>query len=325
MTILNKTMLSLVFYIFIHISYMHGQVTEYKYCNCIDSFIPMEDSLTLFKRICNKTLSETGIFKNGVPNGNFKVYGNDNAVMKTIDYKEGVLDGAFKIYNKKNELILEAYFKEGAKVNNWKYYNHDGNLKIEGKYEDNIPVGVWKYYSDSKELIFQYDFDSKMDTNKEISGFYKLKDIKYMFSTQEFYFTYPQKATLSFENNIVGGIEVLSFVLNNYLEINKELWNTYYDQLLKVSYDTDTFNSTLFEYKWLDHYQFKNGDKIFNIIMETNLEKDLHQVIPSSFSINYQTLKSAELLNLIPPMIYSNKNFELCFIIDVNFLAYKKK
>jgi hypothetical protein len=71
---------------------MHGQVTEYKYCNCIDSFIPMEDSLTLFKRICNKTLSETGIFKNGVPNGNFKVYGNDNAVMKTIDYKEGVLE-----------------------------------------------------------------------------------------------------------------------------------------------------------------------------------------------------------------------------------------
>jgi hypothetical protein len=75
----------------------------------------------------------------------------------------------------------------------------------------------------------------------------------------------------------------------------------------------------------IHHYQFKNGDKIFNIILETNLEKDLHQVIPSSFSINYQTLKSAELLNLIPPMIYSNKNFELCFIIDVNFLAYKKK
>lgn len=325
MTILNKTILPLIFFLFILVKNMQGQVSEYKYCNCIDSFIPMEDSLTFFKRVCNKSLSETGVFKNGVPYGNFKVYGKDNVVMKTIEYKEGVLDGAFKIYNKKNELILEAYFKEGVKVNNWKYYNHDGNLKIEGKYEDNIPVGVWKYYSDSKDLIFQYDFDSKMDTNKEISGFYKLKDLKYMFSTQEFYFTYPQKAKLSFENNIIGGIEVLSFVLNNYLEINKELWNTYYDQLLKVSYYTDTFNSTLFEYKWLDHYQFKNGDKIFNIILETNLEKDLHQVTPSSFSINYQTLKSAELLHLMPPMIYSNKNLELYFIIDVNFLAYKKK
>lgn len=302
-----------------------AQVLEYKYCNCIDSFVRIEDSLTLFKRICNKSLAETGVFKNGIPYGNFKVYGKDNAVMKTIDYKEGVLDGAFKIYNKKNELILEAYFKEGAKDKNWKYYNQDGVLKIEGSYSDNMPIGVWKYYSDSKELAFQYDFDLNKDTNKELTGFYNSKDLKYMFSTQEFYFTYPQKSKLTFENNIVGGIEVLSFVLNYYLEINKELWNTYYDQLFKVSFETDSFNSSTFEYKWLDHYQFKNGDNILQIIMETNLEKDLHKVSPSSFSINYQLLKSAELLNLIPPMIYTNKNFEFYFLIDVNFLAYRKK
>lgn len=302
-----------------------AQVLDYKYCNCIDSFIPIEDSLTLFKRICSNSLAETGVFKNGIPYGTFKVYGKDNAVMKTIDYKEGVLDGAFKIYNKKNELILEAYFKEGAKDKNWKYYNQDGVLKIEGSYSDNMPIGVWKYYSDSKELVFQYDFDSNKDTNKELTGFYNSKDVKYMFSSQEFYFTYPQKSKLTFENNIVGGVEVLSFILNNYLEINKELWNTYYRQLYKVSFDTDTLNSTIFEYKLLDYHLFEKGDNILQIIMETNLEKDLHKVSPSSFSINYQLLKSAELLNLIPPMIYINKNFEFYFLIDVNFLAYRKK
>ena len=70
-----------------------------------------------FTKIKNTRVMETGIYINGLIDGQyFKYYPNKDIVQQETNYKMGKLHGPSKYYNEEGELIMEYEYKDGEKV-----------------------------------------------------------------------------------------------------------------------------------------------------------------------------------------------------------------
>lgn len=100
------------------------------------------------------------------------------------EYKDGYPDGAFKVYSDDGERTIEesAYVK-GKKEGVWKIYRPDGNLKEVREFKDDKACGKWKtFYPDGKpesEKWYKDGVDEGVDRKYDENG--KLqRDIKYV-------------------------------------------------------------------------------------------------------------------------------------------------
>ena len=83
----------------------------------------------------------SGPYRNNVPVGVHREYGDD-----------GKVKNAF-IYNDNGLLISEGIVDESGNLNRkWKNYYPDGRIKAEGSYNDNRRTGLWKFYNNSSKV-----------------------------------------------------------------------------------------------------------------------------------------------------------------------------
>jgi len=83
----------------------------------------------------------SGPYRNNVPVGVHREYGDD-----------GKVSNAF-IYNDNGLLLSEGIVDESGNLNGkWKDYYSDGRIKAEGAYNDNRRTGLWKFYNSSSKV-----------------------------------------------------------------------------------------------------------------------------------------------------------------------------
>ena len=89
-------------------------------------------------------------YKDGILNGDYKVFYKDGKLTKLAHYKDGKLHGNSKKYSPKGILIEDVNYVNGELHGNAAFYEKNGNLKLKGKYEHDLKVGVWDFFKDGK-------------------------------------------------------------------------------------------------------------------------------------------------------------------------------
>ncbi|MCC8174726.1 MAG: hypothetical protein LIO65_10330 [Odoribacter sp.] len=79
-------------------------------------------------------------------------YYNSGAEAEIKNWKEGVWDGEWKMFYDNGQVRLQAFFKEGKLDGIVKSYNPQGILIVEGNYKGNLKTGLWCYFDDSGNL-----------------------------------------------------------------------------------------------------------------------------------------------------------------------------
>ncbi len=104
----------------------------------------------------NKMIEEN--YKNGVLNGEYKIFYVNGKLTKLAHYKDGLLEGNSKKYSQEGVLIEDLNYIKNVLNGSAAFYEINGNLKQKGVYEDDLKVGIWEFYTDgelskTKEII----------------------------------------------------------------------------------------------------------------------------------------------------------------------------
>lgn len=85
-------------------------------------------------------------YKNGILDGERKIFYENGNIMGLENYNDGKLNGVFRKWTDDGSLIEEANYTKGLK--NGEYISYYGNGKIanKGRYEDDKKIGKWIYF-----------------------------------------------------------------------------------------------------------------------------------------------------------------------------------
>ncbi len=114
-------------------------------------------------------LIDSGTFKNGERDGLTEQFYNDTGKLRvSANYKNGVLDGEFKVYYPNGNLQGEVTYKNGEMNGEYKEYNENKNIRLSGNYKNNLQDGEWKSYLEdgTLETIINYK-DGELNGLKE--------------------------------------------------------------------------------------------------------------------------------------------------------------
>jgi antitoxin component YwqK of YwqJK toxin-antitoxin module len=91
-------------------------------------------------------LYETGKFKNGVLNGNRKIYYPSGQLQILETYVAGVFEGPYVKFYENGKKKVEGVYANSSMEGIWKTYYEDGSLKDEVTMHDNMENGPFKEY-----------------------------------------------------------------------------------------------------------------------------------------------------------------------------------
>lgn len=95
-------------------------------------------------------LIESANFKNGERDGLTEQYFSSTGKLRvSANYKEGILEGEYKVYYPDGTLQGEVSYKNGEMNGEFKEYYENGNLWTRQEFKDNISEGIYEiYYED---------------------------------------------------------------------------------------------------------------------------------------------------------------------------------
>lgn len=109
---------------------------------------------------------EVGNYKDGVPEGVFRLYSDSGTIIGAEVYLEGILvgkgiydlagvkQGHWQEFYETGELKGEGDYKDGVKIGSWKYLYENGKIDQIGKYDNKgRPTGTWKWYYENDQLL----------------------------------------------------------------------------------------------------------------------------------------------------------------------------
>ncbi|HLG01978.1 MAG TPA: toxin-antitoxin system YwqK family antitoxin [Bacteroidia bacterium] len=107
-----------------------------------------------------------GNYKDGYPEGVFRIYDTTGTLVAAEVYAEGVLvgegifdlkglqQGHWKEYYETGDLKGEGDYKDGVRIGLWKFYYSGGKTDQEGKYDQRgRPIGTWKWYHENGQML----------------------------------------------------------------------------------------------------------------------------------------------------------------------------
>jgi len=96
---------------------------------------------------------EEGFYKDGLKEGKWTKYYNNNRVEHVLTFKSNKLDGLATFYYKNGKKKEEGIWKKNRWIGDYKYFFKNGNLRNEWKYnETGKRTGVQKYYHENGKL-----------------------------------------------------------------------------------------------------------------------------------------------------------------------------
>lgn len=97
-------------------------------------------------------LIATETYKDNKLNGVSRKYFSSGGIAEEKHWKNGVPDGDWKLFYRNGKIRLEACFAEGKLEGELKAYSIGGQMMAEGKYRNNLKEGIWHYYDEGGDL-----------------------------------------------------------------------------------------------------------------------------------------------------------------------------
>lgn len=98
---------------------------------------------------------EQGQYKNGLKNGNWKTYYDDDpqTLSSQINYFQGKLDGYYIIYQSEGKELIRGYHESDQRVGSWTWFYPEGEVESEVKYVDGKKEGVQLFYDEGGKVV----------------------------------------------------------------------------------------------------------------------------------------------------------------------------
>ncbi|WP_372773912.1 toxin-antitoxin system YwqK family antitoxin [Mangrovibacterium sp.] len=100
----------------------------------------------------------TVTLKNGLKNGEMRVYFENGKLNEIRHYAENEMDGIWTTYNEQEVQVGLANYKNGKKHGEWKVWDDNGSLIYEMNYVEGEKSGTWKKYNSEGELLSERTF-----------------------------------------------------------------------------------------------------------------------------------------------------------------------
>lgn len=113
----------------------------------------------------------SGPFRNQVPVGIHREYGNDGKVSNSKVYNdnglllsEGIVDeagnfnGKWKDFYPDGKVRAEGQYTDSRRSGQWKYYDENGKTEQVGYFNNGRPDGVWKWYYDNGTILREEEY-----------------------------------------------------------------------------------------------------------------------------------------------------------------------
>ena len=119
----------------------------------------------------NGKLIYSGPYRNKVPVGIHREYGNDGKVINSKIYNdnglllsEGIVDeagnrnGKWKDMYPSGKIQTEGQYAENRRSGLWKFYNDSEKIEQTGYYNNGRPDGIWKWYYENGSLLREEEY-----------------------------------------------------------------------------------------------------------------------------------------------------------------------
>jgi antitoxin component YwqK of YwqJK toxin-antitoxin module len=105
---------------------------------------------------------------NGLMEGYWETYSNNNVLSSKGVYINGEKDGIWEFYDENGRLTSKGSYKNGLTDGIWEYYGYDGKLKKKGLYVKGKKEGIWEKYRINSKLQFKGGY-----TNDKKDGYWE--------------------------------------------------------------------------------------------------------------------------------------------------------
>jgi len=302
-----KLTCTLIFSLLVFLAGYAQETQKLDFCNCIDKIDQIAPVLNgKFERVCNGILNETGMFREGVKDGEWVTYSRKGNVIKKVNYTNGKLNGKIELVYFNGKPKLTASFVDGKPAEEWVYYSSNGKVLIRGKYDNGKPVDIWNVYNGSKAVV-QYDFNASryiIQNRPRIrnSGSFMRND-----NSGEYFFFYFSTEVPVDQTAPLGGQNFAVSLLQDLYEMPLDYWDTFisYDYLAKVSISPDHRSSFSLD-RFTEHYDIKT-EVVYPFIVNTNPASKIKKVDHTDLSRKLLDFKIWETFSLLPPWVFAGK------------------
>lgn len=97
-----------------------------------------------------KTKLSEETYKNGLLEGDYKIYYSNGNLTEWSVYQNGLLHGTSKRYSDTGILVEAIDYANGKLNGKALYYNTNGDLILKGNYLNDVSVGAWESYENGK-------------------------------------------------------------------------------------------------------------------------------------------------------------------------------
>ncbi len=116
----------------------------------------------------NGKIKYEGVFKNGVPIGEFKRYNEKGKLSSTLVYSEDGLRTAAYLYQENGKRLATGVYVNQKKDSLWRFFDKDGVLFAEENFKEGIQHGLSKEYYPNGNIHFERNYEEG-----KIVGLYK--------------------------------------------------------------------------------------------------------------------------------------------------------
>ena len=126
-----------------------------------------KDSTWIYYHENSDSISAIEHYKNGLKNGNWKVFYKSGILAHELNYINGSKEGVVKEYNEDGKLIFEIQYKNGKENGLSVLYYGDEKLRERGLYKNGERDGKWQQYDEQGVLKNEMTYKNGVEVNKK--------------------------------------------------------------------------------------------------------------------------------------------------------------
>ena len=228
-----------------------------------------------------KTLSAEGIFKDGMQEGEWKFYNQNDFLETKSQYSKGELNGLTINYYSNGFVESEKYYKNGIGDGLFKAYYRNKQLERIGYLVEDQKQGYWLGYypNGKKEYEYYYLDNEKYRYNTEYSETeLKKREEYYEYGFVKFINHFDTLGAVAYTNNFPKGTgEYKTVYPNGKSKVQYQMKNGLIDGVLTFKYSNGSVEETLKYVRGKRSGEIKNFDEDGTLAILGNFKNNLRE------------------------------------------------
>ena len=104
----------------------------------------------------NTRWRKIGAYKSGEEDGTWKLWDDDDKLIREINYKDGILDGVWKSWYENGQLESEGIYKSDKPDGIWKSWYKNGKLHAEGLFKTGLLISYKSWFKNGNQEMVEY-------------------------------------------------------------------------------------------------------------------------------------------------------------------------